>query len=182
MIEMRRAQLSFGDGLIAEEVSDLRENWMKHGHSQNKHLMPFAACAFGAVFAVVDRALQQRAAQHPGGHGNGSWDAVSPKPRTRSQRSLHPPAPHRRGRCGPTWCTGTSPMSAAARHRMPRRWAVGAWRSGRRCSSSSCWRGEDSPRQGRKPLDDGCGWIRRWWRPTSIIRPTVLYWGTGFGC
>ena len=25
MIEMRRAQLSFGDGLIAEEVSDLRD-------------------------------------------------------------------------------------------------------------------------------------------------------------
>jgi IS5 family transposase len=30
MIEMRRAQLSFGDGLIAEEVSDLREGWMEH--------------------------------------------------------------------------------------------------------------------------------------------------------
>jgi transposase, IS5 family len=30
MIEMRRAQLSFGDGLIAEEVSDLREEWMQH--------------------------------------------------------------------------------------------------------------------------------------------------------
>jgi len=30
MIEMRRAQLCFGDGLIAEEVSDLREDWMKH--------------------------------------------------------------------------------------------------------------------------------------------------------
>jgi IS5 family transposase len=28
MIEMRRAQLSFGDGLIAEEVSDLRDDWM----------------------------------------------------------------------------------------------------------------------------------------------------------
>jgi len=28
MIEMRRRQLSFGDGLIAEEVSDLREDWM----------------------------------------------------------------------------------------------------------------------------------------------------------
>lgn len=28
MIEMRRAQLRFGDGLIAEEVSDLREDWM----------------------------------------------------------------------------------------------------------------------------------------------------------
>jgi transposase, IS5 family len=30
MIEMRRAQLSFGDGLIAEEVSDLWEDWMLH--------------------------------------------------------------------------------------------------------------------------------------------------------
>ena len=30
MIEMRRAQLSFGDGLIAGEVSDLREGWMSH--------------------------------------------------------------------------------------------------------------------------------------------------------
>ena len=30
MIEMRRRQLRFGDGLIAEEVSDLREDWMKH--------------------------------------------------------------------------------------------------------------------------------------------------------
>ena len=30
MIEMRRAQRSFGDSLIAEEVSDLREDWMRH--------------------------------------------------------------------------------------------------------------------------------------------------------
>jgi IS5 family transposase len=30
MITMRRAQLSFGDGLIAEEVSDLGEGWMQH--------------------------------------------------------------------------------------------------------------------------------------------------------
>ena len=29
MIAMRRSQLSFGDGLIAEEVSDLRDNWME---------------------------------------------------------------------------------------------------------------------------------------------------------
>jgi IS5 family transposase len=30
MIEMRRAQLSFGDGLIAAEIGDLREPWMVH--------------------------------------------------------------------------------------------------------------------------------------------------------
>jgi transposase, IS5 family len=30
VIEMRRAQLTFGDGLIAGEVSDLREGWMEY--------------------------------------------------------------------------------------------------------------------------------------------------------
>lgn len=30
MIKMRRAQLSFGDGLIREEIEDLREDWMIH--------------------------------------------------------------------------------------------------------------------------------------------------------
>ena len=30
MIELRRAQRSFGDGLIADEVKDLREGWMSH--------------------------------------------------------------------------------------------------------------------------------------------------------
>ena len=30
MIEARRQQLHFGEGLIAEEVSDLREKWMPH--------------------------------------------------------------------------------------------------------------------------------------------------------
>ena len=30
MIEARRQQLHFGEGLIAEEVTDLREDWTKH--------------------------------------------------------------------------------------------------------------------------------------------------------
>ena len=30
MIELRRAQRSFGDGSIADEVKDLREGWMNH--------------------------------------------------------------------------------------------------------------------------------------------------------
>jgi IS5 family transposase len=30
MIEMRRAQRSFGDGLITAEIGDLREPWMAH--------------------------------------------------------------------------------------------------------------------------------------------------------
>jgi transposase, IS5 family len=30
VIEMRRAQLRFGDGLIADEIGDLRDDWMEH--------------------------------------------------------------------------------------------------------------------------------------------------------
>src|SRR6202040_578881 len=51
MIEMRRAQLSFGDGLIAEEVSDLRENWMKHADT---------VLADEAIVAAVYEALAKR--------------------------------------------------------------------------------------------------------------------------
>ena len=52
MIEMRRARkLSFGDGLIAEEVSDLRENWMKHAD---------VVLADEAIVATVYEALAKR--------------------------------------------------------------------------------------------------------------------------
>jgi IS5 family transposase len=53
MIEMRRKQLSFGDGLIAEEVSDLREDWMKHAD---------AVLADEEIVAAVYEALAKR---HP---------------------------------------------------------------------------------------------------------------------
>jgi IS5 family transposase len=53
MIEMRRRQLSFGDGLIAEEISDLRENWMIHAD---------AVLADEDIVAAVYEALAKR---HP---------------------------------------------------------------------------------------------------------------------
>jgi IS5 family transposase len=53
MIEMHRAQLSFGDGLIAAEVSDLREHWMTHAD---------AVLADEAIVAAVYEALAKR---HP---------------------------------------------------------------------------------------------------------------------
>lgn len=61
MIEARRQQLLFGDGLIAEEVSDLREEWMKHAGQvlEDEHLV-----------AAVYEALAKR----------------SPKSRTRGRR------------------------------------------------------------------------------------------------
>ncbi len=53
MIEMRRAQMSFGDGLIAEEVSDLREDLMNHVD---------AVLADESIIAAVYEALAKR---HP---------------------------------------------------------------------------------------------------------------------
>src|SRR3984893_3851144 len=51
VIEMRRRQLSFGDGLIAEEISDLREDWMKHAD---------AVLADEDIVVVVYEALAKR--------------------------------------------------------------------------------------------------------------------------
>src|SRR6266702_2953422 len=59
MIDMRRAQLSFGDGLIAEEVSDLREDWMKHAD---------AVLADEDIVAAVYEALAKR---HPKSRSRG---------------------------------------------------------------------------------------------------------------
>jgi IS5 family transposase len=59
MIEMRRSQLSFGDGLIAEEVSDLREAWMRHADE---------VLADEHIVAAVYEALAQR---HPQSRSRG---------------------------------------------------------------------------------------------------------------
>src|SRR3984885_7454290 len=59
MIEMRRRQLSFGDGLIAEEVSDLCESWMMHAD---------AVVAEEVIVAAVYEALAKR---HPKSRSRG---------------------------------------------------------------------------------------------------------------
>jgi transposase, IS5 family len=59
VIELRRRQLSFGDGLIAGEVSDLREDWMRHADS---------VLADEQIVAAVYEALAQR---HPNSRSRG---------------------------------------------------------------------------------------------------------------
>src|SRR6266478_5424564 len=63
MIEMRRTQLSFGDGLIAEEVSDLREGWMEHADQ---------VLADEQIVAAVYEALAKR---HPKSRSRGRLGA-----------------------------------------------------------------------------------------------------------
>src|SRR5437868_2846685 len=63
MIAMRRRQLSFADGLIAEEVSDLREGWMEHADS---------VLADEAIVSTVYEALAKR---HPKSRSRGRHGA-----------------------------------------------------------------------------------------------------------
>src|SRR5580704_13533027 len=63
MIEMRRRQLSFGDGLIAEEISDLRESWMMHADR---------VLADEQIVAAVYEALARR---HPKSRSRGRLGA-----------------------------------------------------------------------------------------------------------
>src|ERR1700720_3227255 len=63
VIEMRRAQLSFGDGLIAEEVNDLREGWMEHADR---------VLADEQIVAAVYEALARR---HPKSRSRGRLGA-----------------------------------------------------------------------------------------------------------
>src|SRR5881227_3459013 len=60
---MRRAQLSFGDGLIAGEVSDLREGWMEHADR---------VLADEQIVAAVYEALAKR---HPRSRSRGRLGA-----------------------------------------------------------------------------------------------------------
>ena len=53
LIETRRAQRTFGDGLIADEVKDLHEDWMKHADQ---------VLADNEIVAAVFEALTKR---HP---------------------------------------------------------------------------------------------------------------------
>ena len=51
MIEARRAQTTFADGLITEEVADLWEPWMRHSD---------AVLEDAALIEIVRQALSQR--------------------------------------------------------------------------------------------------------------------------
>ena len=139
MIDARRQQLHFGEGLIAEEVSDLREDWMKHADQvlEDEQLV-----------ATVYEALARR----------------SPKSRTRGRRGT--PAEvvmrllllkHIRN-----WSYEVLEREVRAnlvyrdftrveppKRPMPKPWAAGDWRWGRRGSRkfmSEWWR---SPRKSR---------------------------------
>jgi hypothetical protein len=102
MIEMRRAQLSFGDGLIAEEVSDLWEDWMQHADQ---------VLADEEIVAAVYEALAKR---HPRSRRRGRLgtpaEAFLRLLILKHIRNWSYITRYWSARCAPIWCTASSPV------------------------------------------------------------------------
>jgi IS5 family transposase len=126
MIEMRRVQRSFGDGLIAEEVSDLREDWMAHADQ---------VLADEELVTTVYQALGKR---HPKSKSRGRRgtpaEVVLRLLILKHIRNWSYGVLEREVRAN---LTATSPAWAPARLRMPRPWGAGAWRWGQTLSNRS---------------------------------------------
>ena len=172
MIEMRRAQLSFGDGLIAEEVSDLREHWMEAADR---------VLADEEIVTAVYEALGKR---HPRSRSRGrkgvpaevvlrllvlkhvrnwSYEVV--------EREVRPNLVYR-------------DFTRVGGGKVPDAKTMGRWGTavGPEVVERIHERVVTIARDNGVPRDGGCAWTRRWWRPTSTTRPTRAFWEMGSGC
>src|SRR5438128_7863301 len=106
---MRRVQLSFGDGLITDEVDDLREDWMKHADEvlKDEHIV-----------TAVYEALAKR---HPKSASRGRLgtpaEVVLRLLILKHVRNWRYAVLEREVRA--IWCTATSPGWVLPRCRMP---------------------------------------------------------------
>lgn len=172
MIEMRRTQLSFGDGLIAAEVDDLREGWMKHAD---------AVLSDEAIVAAVYEALAKR---HPKSRCRGRRGAPAEMVLRllilKHIRNWSYEVLEREVRANLVYRDFTRVgASKAPDAKTMGRWGVAL--------------GPEVLKQVQERLvqiarDQGVTAGRRmrvapqWWRPTSIIRPIAPCWATECAC
>jgi IS5 family transposase len=162
VIERRRAQRSLGDGLIAAEVTDLHEAWMRPADRVLEDPQ---------IVAAVYEALARR---HPKSRRRGRLgtpaDVVLRLLVLKHVRNWSYAVLEREVRPNLVYRDFTRVGGA----KMPdaetmRRWGVAlGWCRSR---GQAAWRPAGA-----------CGSTPQWSRPTSIIRPTARCWATGCGC
>jgi IS5 family transposase len=172
MIETRRAQRTFGDGLIAEEVKDLHEDWMRHADQ---------VLADKEIVAAVYEALAKR---HPHSRSRGRRGA----PAEVVLRLLV--LKHMRN-----WSYGVLEREVRANlvyrdftrvggAKMPDAKTMGRWGVAvgptvvKQIQTGWC---KSRASIGWRKVG-GCGSTPLWSRPTFTIRPTAACWATGCGC
>ena len=117
MIVARRAQLTFGDKLIAEEVDGLYEDWMVHADA----VLADDAIVSAAYEALAERHRLSRSRGRPG-----FCAEVVVRLLVLSTRATGA-TPYSSGKCAPISSTAGSPASGSPRWPTPRPWANGAW-------------------------------------------------------
>src|ERR1700740_2756238 len=171
VIKTHRAQRSFGDGLIAEEVKDLHEAWMKHADQ---------LLGDPQIVAAVYEALAQR---HPQSRKRGRpgvpAEVVLRLLVLKHMRNWSYEVVEREVRANLVYRDFT--RVGEPRRPTPRPWRVGAWRSGRRwCNRSMSGLCISPASTGWRPAG-ACGSTPPGSGPTFIIRPTAVYWAMECG-
>ena len=123
MIDMRRAQLSFGDGLIAEEVSDLRDHWMEAADR--------VLADEEIVTAVYDGLAQRHPKSRSRGRKGTPAEVVLRLLVLKHVRNWSYEVLEREVRANLVYRDFT--RVAAAKCPTPRPWVAGEWRWGRKC-------------------------------------------------
>ena len=160
MIELSRRQLDFGDGLIAEEVGELWEDWMRHVDKVLDDPLLLDVALRGAG-SPLDEQPHARAQGHPGRcRGSAAGAQAHAQLELRGARA--------RG-AGQPRVPPVHARSARPRCPMPRRWAGWAWRWGRRSSSRSISASWPSPRS--KKIIRG----RRMRVDTTVVETDIHY-------
>ena len=169
---MRRKQLSFGDGLIAEEVSDLCEDWMKHADK---------VLADEETVAIVYEALAKR---HPKSRCRGRRgtpaDVVLRLLILKRVRNWSYEVLEREVRANLVYRDFTRVGGGKVPDaKTMGRWgmAVGPQVLERIHARIVTIARENGVIVGRRMRVD-----MTWWRPTFTTRPTRVCWGTGSGC
>src|SRR5215467_10633777 len=172
VIKTHRAQRSFGDGLIAAEVADLHEVWMRQADRVLEDPQ---------IVAAVYEALARR---HPKSRSRGRLgtpaEVVLRLLVLKHMRNWRYAVLEREVRANLVYRDFTRVGGA----KMPEAKTMGRWgvALGPAVIKQVHERMVQIARAGGVVPDGGCGSTPRWSRPTSTIPPTARCWATGCGC
>ena len=172
VIKTHRAQRSFGDGLIADEVKDLHEAWMKHADQ----LLGDPKIVAAVYEGLAKRHPQSRKRGRPGTPA----EVVLRLLVLKHMRNWSYGVLEREVRANLVYRDFTRVGAA----KMPDAKTVGKWgvALGPEVVEQIHERiGRSRTTIGWRPAG-ACASTPPWWKPTFIIPPTATYWAMGCGC
>ena len=168
MIAARRLQRNFADGFIAEAVEDLWEPWMRHADK---------ALEDDALLLIIQQELAQRCKKSKTrGRKATSAEVVLRMLLLKHVRDWSYETLSREVRANLVY----REFTRIGGEKVPDDRTMGnlARQLGPEVIEKLHRRVVEIAQKTRSQRVGRCAWIRPWWRPTSIIRPTALCWAT----